>query len=245
MPMSDPTETLWRLLDAAPDEDAIADTMTDLPDMDARLGIFLETVHGADRAYTPEERSLARDLILESMAETLFQNQEVFFSDAHETEPAQEADNPIFSLLIDGTALKPDEQRSWFQDPRIQQDFFHFEDKLKLRRPHANLNFPVAIAAASTVALNDRVFQGGSLRLREASNPQQIFIILQFEDPAVRANPPTALLIKGPEHQLVQLELSRPDADGKIILIKDLTSKPDRLLIELLRNPLSVGEFLA
>ena len=92
--------------------------------------------------------------------------------------------------------------------------------------------------------MDDREFEGGSIRIRQSSRQGQIFIIIRFEAQSALANPPFGLLLEGPEGEVVQLELPKPGEDGQIILIKDLTDKQDSLLIRLLRKPQTVGTFL-
>jgi hypothetical protein len=214
-----------------------------LPSLVERVELFLKEVHGRNQELTRNDRECARDRILSAMASeviaatsnlqtnTLFQDNSALF-------------RPLFALLVEGVPLREEAQKFWRSDPQVRNDFERL--KLELQAKNCGLGFPAVAAAASgsETAMDDREFEGGSIRIRQSSRQGQIYIILRFEAPSALANPPSALLLEGPEGEVVRLELPKPDADGQIILIKDASDHYDSLLIRLLRRPQTVGAFL-
>ena len=55
---------------------------------------------------------------------------------------------------------------------------------------------------------------------------------------------PSALLLEGENGELARTDLPAPDADGKALLIKDMTKPEHADFVHLLQDPRSRGTFL-
>jgi hypothetical protein len=246
MGMSSPdlSQTLEGLLALEPEE--VLPTLqmaSPLPRLEERVDLFLQEIHGRDQEFTRIDRECARDRILNKMASEVIAGISNFQTD-NSLQDNSALFMPLFALLVDGVPLREEAQKFWRADPQVRNDFEHL--KLELQAKNCGLGFPAVAAAASSSddALDDRKFEGGSIRIRRSSHQGQVFIVLRFEANSAVANPPSALLLEGPEGEVVRLELPKPDADGQIILIKNLKDYQDSLLVQLLRRPQTVGTFL-
>jgi hypothetical protein len=108
---------------------------------------------------------------------------------------------------------------------------------------------PALAAAASDREVDERSFDGASLRLRPSAQPGQVYIIVQFDDPA---SAPSALLVESAAGEMARMALTvdekgsrrELDDDGRLLLVKDLGNETDAQLVRLIRDPLSTGVFL-
>jgi hypothetical protein len=108
---------------------------------------------------------------------------------------------------------------------------------------------PALAAAASDREVDERTFDGASLRVRPSAQPGQVYIIVQFDDPA---SAPSALLVESAGGEMARMALTvdergsrrELDDDGRLLLVKDLGNETDAQLVRLIRDPLSTGVFL-
>lgn len=180
---------------------------------------------------------------------------------AEETAPAHRAPLSIGDLvafLAKGKPLTHAQHRALFTNPRLRADMQRLKEELAYRisgdertesREAADtrraFRMPALAAAATDREIDERSFDGASLRVCPSARPGHVFVILQFEDPT---NTPSALLVESPEGEMVRMALPAMYLDGegdsRITLVKDTANAADALLISLLRNPASTGIFL-
>jgi hypothetical protein len=181
-----------------------------------------------------------------------------------EAQPAQREPLVLADLvafLSEGKPLSHEQQRFLFSSARLRAEFqclkHDFAVKLDAqpsegagavedparrggRRP---VEVRAQIAAASTDAGDFlRHFDGGTLRICPSGVDDQVYIVITLEVPGLA---PSALLIESQTRGAIrQMALPGRDADGEIVLIKDLADQTDASLVELLRDPTAVGVFL-
>ena len=151
----------------------------------------------------------------------------------------------LVAFLIEGRPLSGEQQSFLFSNPRLRSDFKRLIEVFGHALPSAGrpiLRMPALAAAASDREVNDRVFEGATVRIRPSIIGQQFFVQLTMEDPKAS---PSSLVIELPEENLTASSvLEPPDGEGRILMIKDIADKDDGLFVRLLRDPRSTGTFL-
>jgi hypothetical protein len=160
-----------------------------------------------------------------------------------------EADSRVTELkhyLMDvGATLTADLRRALLIDAGLRKKLHQLWAEL------AALGGGIALptmAAASDGELSERRFEGGVVRLAEsAKDARQVYVIIEFDRSWLQAwRPsfsPTVLLLCSPDGRVAKLELESFDHDG---IVQDLLNTADqekKQIVELLRDPLTVGRF--
>ena len=174
--------------------------------------------------------------------------------DEEQTAPATVlTEQDVIAFVEHGTPLSHDQQRLLFTDAGLREVF------RKLKRQHAvplpasprrapqqtndepTLELRPRIAAATDQGEEfERPFAGGTLTIRPVGIDRQVYVVFTFDDPGIATR---GLFIEHAGHQrLVPLELPPAD-DGEIMLVKDLADPADADLVDLLRDPATLGTF--
>jgi hypothetical protein len=164
----------------------------------------------------------------------------------------------LVAFLVEGRKLTQAQQQFLFANRKLRADFQRLKQDLAHRvidrteRAEARtrvFEMPALAAAASDREVDERSFDGASLRLRPSAQPGQVYIIVQFDDPA---SAPSALLVESAAGEMARMALTvdekgsrrELDDDGRLLLVKDLGNETDAQLVRLIRDPLSTGVFL-
>ena len=165
----------------------------------------------------------------------------------------------LIELLTNGKPLTVEQQRALFASPRLVAEFrclkrdfavaLHARPETPASRASegredvAILELPALVAAASLGDADfERHFVGGKLRICPTGIEEQVYILITLDDPAPS---PRSLVIESETRNVVlPIDLPARDADGDILLIKDLSDQADASLVALLRDPTAKGTFL-
>jgi hypothetical protein len=164
----------------------------------------------------------------------------------------------LVAFLVEGRKLTQAQQQFLFANRKLRADFQRLKQDLAHRvidrteRAEARtrvFEMPALAAAASDREVDERSFDGASLRVRPSAQPGQVYIIVQFDDPA---SAPSALLVESAAGEMARMALTvdekgsrrELDDDGRLLLVKDLGNETDAQLVRLIRDPLSTGVFL-
>lgn len=166
----------------------------------------------------------------------------------------------LVALLTDGRPLSPDQHRALFASPRLRAEFDSLKHSFATTWRSAGpqvagvpstaatslriLELPIQIAAADDPGADfHRQFEGGTLRICAAGVGEQVYLTITLEDPGIA---PRALLLESKRHNRIErLTLPERDADGEILIIKDLADAEDAVLVGMLRDPGVLGTFLS
>jgi hypothetical protein len=154
----------------------------------------------------------------------------------------------IHALFRDGRMLLAEQQRRLFTDPALRAEFAAIKRQYAQVSPRVAAGRPAllatempALAAAATGdGVRERTFPGGSVRITKSSlGDMLIQFSLEREGPH-----PRALLLEGEGGDLGWTDLPPPDAEGRILLIKDMAKEEHSGFVRLLQDPQSRGTFL-
>ncbi len=132
-----------------------------------------------------------------------------------------------------GTGLPLEAQRTLFASPQLRADYQRLKARLRLKE------LPV-VAAASAGSVTARTFAGGSARVHPARREGQVYMVFDFDDPAVA---PGALLLEDAS-RIAKRPLPTPDALGQVVLVLDRSDAGDALFLQLFIDPMTTGSFL-
>ena len=167
----------------------------------------------------------------------------------------------LITFLSEGRPLTHAQQRALFSNPTLRSHYDCLKHDFAVALPsgprdtHRDadgnipardsrvLELPALVAAASGDEPDfHRRFNGGALRICPASVGEQVYVIITLDDPSTA--PRTLVLENTQRHKLRRVELPARDADGEILIIKDLASEADSEVVDLLRDPSATGMFL-
>jgi hypothetical protein len=142
----------------------------------------------------------------------------------------------LYRYLTDPVVLLSREQQEFlFADPRLRSDFQRLKRDLIGSPGYGEI--PAAAAAADR-GLDERSFEGGTVRIAASEHHTgQVFVILQFDDPA---SSPTAIVLQSSE-ETAKLRLDKPDDQGVVQLLLDTGNQEHACIIRLLRDPEATG----
>ena len=135
-------------------------------------------------------------------------------------------------LTRPGAALSITQSRRLFVDPKLREAYRMLKTRLSA------MALP-AVAAASSGAVTERRFEGGTLRLSPSRNGVHANLLIRFDRPTTQT---LVLLLESPDHGLVKLLVPASDSAGEALVILDVAR--DAAVIAALRDPASTGAFL-
>jgi hypothetical protein len=167
----------------------------------------------------------------------------------------------LVAFLSEGKPLTHRQQRALFSNPTLRAHYDCLKRDFAVAlpsdparyRPAADtavreevarvLELPALVAAADGDEPDfRRRFNGGALRICPVGIGEQVYVIISLDDPATA---PRMLVLESTRRGKVQrIELPARDADGEILIIKDLASERDAEIVDLLRDPTVTGIFL-
>jgi hypothetical protein len=130
--------------------------------------------------------------------------------------------------------LPPEAQRLLFSNPRLRADFKRLKASLRC------VELP-ALAAASDGEVDQRSFEGGSVRLHPSRVGGQTYALFQFSWPTAT---PRALLLESASGDIVKRPLPTADATGQAVLVLDQNQPDDGAFLRLIADPTTVGSFI-
>lgn len=141
-----------------------------------------------------------------------------------------------------GKVLEADLLQALRNDPALRAQFQKLKQQRAALIDDRQLEMTALAAAASDEhPADDRAFNGGQVSIRKSPGENAMLIVFVLDRPPL----PRALLLEGPEGEIVRTALPEPRASGNIFLIKSLDNEEDRLFVQLLRDPRSKGTFLS
>ena len=130
--------------------------------------------------------------------------------------------------------LSIEEQRDLFTNPLLRADY------RRLKSRQAIVELP-ALAAASVGNVDNRRFEGGTVRIHPSRVADQFYVVVRFNRPA---GVPRSLVIEGTNGELVKRPLPPADASGEIMMVLDRKNGVDDAFLRLISDPTSTGSFL-
>lgn len=161
----------------------------------------------------------------------------------------------LVAFFIAGRPLSAAQQAALFRSKSLRDQFQRLKEDLAWRkravdgeRLHAGtgdhvVGLPALRAAADDAEVSERTFDEGAVRLVASAVSHHVYVVIRLNSPA---SAPTRLIVESdPPGEVASTVLPSPEADGVIVILKDITVEPEALLLRLLRSPTTVGTFLA
>ena len=132
-------------------------------------------------------------------------------------------------------SLTPDQQAQLFTDRQLRDDF------QRLKRSLSLFVMPAAAAASTDQLLNERNFPGAQVKITGSRKPGHFYVTIALEEVD---SSPALLVLEGPAGDIARVALPAVDDRGTILILKDMASPSDARLINLLRDPSTIGTFI-
>jgi len=132
-------------------------------------------------------------------------------------------------------SLTPDQQAQLFTDRQLRDDF------QRLKRSLSLFVMPAAAAASTDQLLNERNFPGAQVKITASRKPDHFYVIIALEEVD---SSPALLVLESPAGDIARVALPEVDDRGTILILKDMASPSDARLINLLRDPSTIGTFI-
>lgn len=142
----------------------------------------------------------------------------------------------LFLFLSDADfQLSPAQTAKLFGSPKLRKTLQALKQELRVAE------MPRLAAASSADDLQERRFPGGKVwNVASEGNDQQVIFVAEFEDPDYA---PASLKLIGADGATATLKLERPEG-GVVQIPLDLSNDNHRRIVELLRDPGSIGFFI-
>jgi len=140
-------------------------------------------------------------------------------------------------LTIPGQRLSPSQTTALFKNAHLRETYL-------LLKSLRTLHVVPSLAAASTGNVEERRFDGGSLRLTASRTGSQVYLLIRFTREGDQFPAAGHLIIETPQGMIEKISLPEPDSSGEILLVLDESEPSDARLLSALRDPLAVGDFV-